>query len=413
MLDFYLSRDFQLSIKNPSESTEGFKIEVYSEILSKYDRVIACVCFDKKQTKQVPLSFMDGVSQEIFISDIYEYELSKSIDVYCICCDNIPPYDDVSSNTVEIEIPPKKDAVLISKEFNENGVYNASEDNADGYSDVTINVPDESKDTLNSLIDRSITTITSDATYIGQNAFNNCSALTEANFPEVTSLSTNTFSYLYKLKKVNFPKATAISANNGFKNCSALTEVNFPNLIHASGTSVFEYCASLTEVNFPNLLTTGQYAFHGCKSLTEINFPNATIIGNHTFQDCTALTKVNLPSVRGIGLDTFRNCSALTEVNFPKATEIGEGAFRNCSAITEVNLPEHVSFIDRYAFQDCTALQYFDMSEVSVIPRIQANTFNNTTCIFLFRDQTQLDECASATNWSTLANRFQIKGVTT
>ena len=53
MISFYLSRDFQLSIKDPSasKSTEGFKIEIYSEILSKYNQVIAFVCFDKKQTK--------------------------------------------------------------------------------------------------------------------------------------------------------------------------------------------------------------------------------------------------------------------------------------------------------------------------------------------------------------------------
>ena len=366
MLDFYLSRDFQLSIKNPSESTDGFKIEVYYEILSKYDQVIACVCFDKKQTKQVPLSFMDGVSQEIFISDIYEYELSKSIDVYCICCDNIPPYDDISSNTVEIEIPPKKDAVLISKEFNKNGVYNASEDNADGYSDVTIDVPDQSKDILNSLIDRTITTITSDATSIGSNAFQNCTSLTEVSFPNVTSI----------------------------------------------GRNAFQQCASLTEVSFPNVTSIGSNAFYSCTSLTEVSFPKVTSIGSNAFQNCTTLTEANFPEVTFTESFAFSNCASLTEVSFPNVTSIGSNAFYSCTSLTEVSFPK-VTSIGSNAFQNCTALKYFDMSEVSGVPSISSTTFKNTTCIFLFRDQTQLDEYANATNWSTLTNRFQIKGAIT
>lgn len=144
---------------------------------------------------------------------------------------------------------------LVTKQITENGTYTAADDNADGYSEVTVDVPDQSKAVLDSLIDRSITTITSDVTSIGGNTF------------------------------------------------------------------------------------------QGCAALTEVSFPNVTSIGNS-------------------------------------------------------------------AFNSCTALKYFDMSEVGGVPSITSTTFKNTTCIFLFRDQTQLDTYASATNWSALADRFQIKGAT-
>ena len=180
----------------------------------------------------------------------------------------------LSKVTVGAALPPP---ILVSKQIIENRTYTAADDNADGYSEVTVDVPDESKAVLDSLIDRTITTITSDATSIGSNAFSNCASLTEVSFPKVTS----------------------------------------------------------------------------------------------------------------IGSNTFQNCTTLTEVSFPKVTSIGSNAFRNCSR-----------------------LQYFDMSEVDKPPIITTNTFYGTTCIFLFRDQTQLDEYASATNWSALADRFQIKGVT-
>lgn len=196
-------------------------------------------------------------------------------------------------------IPEAVQPTLITKQIIENGTYTAENDNADGYSDVTVDVPDESKAVLDSLIDRTITTITSDATSIGSNAFSNCASLTKANFPNVTSI--------------------------------------------------------------------GRNAFQQCTSLTEANFPNATSISSNA----------------------FNSCASLTEVSFPKVTSIGSNAFRNCSR-----------------------LQYFDMSEVDKPPIITTNTFYGTTCIFLFRDQTQLDEYASATNWSALADRFQIKGVT-
>ena len=197
-------------------------------------------------------------------------------------------------------IPTGTAPTLITKQITENGTYTAADDNADGYSDVTINVPDQSKDTLNSLIDRSITTITNDVTSIGGGAFQNC------------------------------------------------------------------------------------------KALTEVSFPNVTSIGGSAFQNCTALTEVSFPKVTSIGASAFNACKALTEVSFPKVASIGSNAFRNCSK-----------------------LQYFDMSEVDKPPIIATDTFYGTTCIFLFRGQTQLDEYASATNWSTLTNRFQIKGAIT
>ena len=147
------------------------------------------------------------------------------------------------------------------------------------------------------------------------------------------------------------------------------------------------------------------------RSITTIT-SDATSIGSHAFCYCTALTEVNFPEATSIGGSAFQNCAALTEANFPKVTSIGNYAFNRCTTLTEVNFPE-VTSIGNYAFNNCKRLNYFDMSEVSRVPSISSATFQGTTCIFLFRDQTQLDTYASATNWSALADRFQIKGATT
>ena len=208
-----------------------------------------------------------------------------------------PTAPNIGLSSVTVGAAPQP--TLITKQITANGTYAAEDDNVDGYSELTVDVPDESKAVLDSLIDRSIATITSDITYIGN------------------------------------------------------------------------------------------YAFHSCSALTEVNFPEVTYIGTYAFYSCSALTEANFPEVKYIGPHAFRSCSALTEAIFPEVTYIGS-----------------------YAFSDCTDLRYFDMSEVDGVPTIASNTFGSTTCIFLFRDQTQLDEYASATNWSALADRFQIKGAT-
>lgn len=41
---------------------------------------------------------------------------------------------------VEYEVPPAPQPILVSKQITENGTYTAADDNADGYSEVTVNV---------------------------------------------------------------------------------------------------------------------------------------------------------------------------------------------------------------------------------------------------------------------------------
>ena len=86
-------------------------------------------------------------------------------------------------------------------------------------------IPAQDNDLLNSLINRSITSIeNSEVTYIGNNAFSNCT----------------------KLTNVSFPNAVSIAAN-AFQNCSNLTSVSFPK-VTTIGTSAFRYCSNLTSV---------------------------------------------------------------------------------------------------------------------------------------------------------------------
>ena len=98
------------------------------------------------------------------------------------------------------------------------------------------------------LVDRSITEISSPAEHVGQFALHSCS----------------------KLKSVNLPNATYID-NSAFKLCTSLTSVVFPK-VNRIDPSAFAECTSLQTADFQCASGWGIYpsAFSGCAKLTAL-----------------------------------------------------------------------------------------------------------------------------------------------
>lgn len=142
---------------------------------------------------------------------------------------------------VEYEAPQP---TLITKQITANGTYSAEDDNADGYSEVTVAVPDASIAILDSLIDGTITKINSNVTKIRNNAFSATS-----------------------LESAIFPFATTIG-NNAFLG-DMLTSVSFPSVTHIGITS-FQACIRLPRAVFPKVTEISNGAFAGCTALTTI-----------------------------------------------------------------------------------------------------------------------------------------------
>ena len=132
-------------------------------------------------------------------------------------------------------------------------------------------IPVQDNTTLNSLIDRSITSIENDeVTSIGVDAFHSCANLTSVSLPNVTSIGTN-----------------------AFYNCTNLTSVSLPN-VTSIGVNAFSNCVNLTSVSLPNVTSIGVNAFSNCTNLTSVSFSNVTSIKVNAFQDCTNLSIVIL-----------------------------------------------------------------------------------------------------------------------
>lgn len=230
------------------------------------------------------------------IADAYDEAESKGATM---------PATENSANLAQTvaSIPEAVQPTLITKQINENGTYTAADDNADGYDEVEVAVPDGSKALLNALIDRTITSIVTDANDIAGQAFS--------------------------------------------------------------------YCTSLISFTSTNAKNIRNLAFDGCSSLVtaDINNEVLTIFGY---------------------------------------------AFRNCRSLTHFVMPSKIRLLYNDAFYNNPNMQYVDMSYVEAIPQTMGSSpFGNSSCPILFKDQAQLDEYASATNWAALADRFQIKGATT
>ena len=117
-------------------------------------------------------------------------------------------------------------------------------------------------------------------------------------------------------------KATYVITSIGedaFKNCTDLTDVEIPNTVTHIGSNAFSGCVQLTELNLPSTVNyIGDQAFAGCTGLTRMTIPNSVqTLGWNAFYGCTSLTDVTLSqSLRQLN-GTFAGCTSLTSVEIP------------------------------------------------------------------------------------------------
>ena len=289
----------------------------------------------------------------------------------------------------------------------------------------------DSRDNCNALIETASntliqgcmnTTIPNSVTTIGDNAFYDCTALTNISIPNsVTIIGDYAFYYCSALTNINIPNSVITIGNYAFFECSALTNINIPNSVTIIGDHAFYNCSALTNINIPNSVTIiGDYAFYYCSALTSIivasdnpkydsrdncnaiietasntlsvgcmntTIPNSvTAIGNSAFSYCNSLANITIPnSVTTIGDDAFFCCTSLTYINIPNSvTTIGSGAFAHCYSLASVTIPNSVTTIRQDAFYYCTSLTYIN------IPNSVTNIYHSA-----FRNCFALDEVYS------------------
>ena len=119
-----------------------------------------------------------------------------------------------------------------------------------------------------------------------------------------------------------------------FADCSSLSSIDIPNSVTSIGRMAFSGCSGLTSITIPNSVTSiGRAAFWGCSGLTSVTIPKSvTSIEERAFMGCSGLTRITIPdSVMSIEEGAFKGCSGLTSIAIPSSvTSIGRGAFDDC-----------------------------------------------------------------------------------
>ena len=252
---------------------------------------------------------------------------------------------------------------LTTKNITQNGTYNASSDNADGYSSVTVNVSGGSgvgitrEVSANGVYQMPASNFTfslpNNATNVGDYglayAFRGCVALTNLDLSSLTNVS------------------GSYALSYAFYNCTGLTSVDLSSLTTVNGTYAmyyaFDNCTNLTNLDLSSLTTiSGTYAmyfaFYNCINLTSVDLSSLTTTNDlnvmaSTFANCTGLTSLNLSGLTTVkgGLGSIcSDCTKLSSVNFNNLQTIGENnnnggyghfsqSFKNCNLLTSITFP--------------------------------------------------------------------------
>ena len=183
------------------------------------------------------------------------------------------------------EMPDRIEAIptgstLISKTITQNGVYNASSDNVDGYSNVDVNVPEKDEyEMLTAVMNKTATEIVSDKI----NELTTWSCAGNDNLQKVI-LSSDKFHF----------GSIANGTVYVFYNCRSLKMLLFPHSTHASegygfGNYYASGCTNLAIVLIHKVGNTGGSSFRGCSQIKSFIVTKTdsiqTLTNANTFRD--------------------------------------------------------------------------------------------------------------------------------
>ena len=168
---------------------------------------------------------------------------------------------------------------------------------------------------IDTLIDRSITEISSDVSSIGDYVFSKCENLLSANFPTAVTVGLRAFEECENLQTVNLPIATTIGTH-AFTQCIRLQSLNAPN-VSSLGASSLKNCNTLKTVTFPLADKIPSNAFSQSTSLTTADFTDATSIETYAFTYCSKFTSLIL---RGEIVVTLDNINVFTGTKIESGT---------------------------------------------------------------------------------------------
>ena len=208
--------------------------------------------------------------------------------------------------TANVNIPEKQ---LGTKTITKNGIYKATDDNLDGYSEVKV---ETSGVDINDYFETN---------YTGNNYTGFIKKVSNKILIKGTSCSSmfQNFNMLSEIPQLDTSKVT--NMNYMFYNCTSLIEIPLLDTSKVTNiASMFYYCTSLTTI--PQLdtskVTNMNNMFYNCTSLIEIPQLDTSKVTNmnNLFYRCTSLIEIPLLDTSKVTnmQQMFYNCTSLTTI---------------------------------------------------------------------------------------------------
>ena len=177
---------------------------------------------------------------------------------------------------------------------------------------------------------------------------------------------------------------------NAFNECFALTTIKLPAELKTIDKQAFRSCSNLATVDYGTKVETiGDGAFWSTGALKKFFFKGSVkTLGANAFQE-SGLTCVHLKGDMTIGKEAFTKCTSLKYVEFPATssatqplTYVAEGMFAGCTSLPFITLPSTVTEIKANAFNGCSNLNYVNILADSPAT-LGANAFPTTAGVYV------------------------------
>ena len=177
---------------------------------------------------------------------------------------------------------------------------------------------------------------------------------------------------------------------NAFNQCTALTTIKLPAELKTIDAQAFRTCINLATVDYGTKVETiGDGAFWYTRALKKFFFKGSVkTLGADAFRE-SGLTCVHLKGDMTIGKEAFMNCASLKYVEFPATssatqplTYVAEGMFAGCTSLPFITLPSTVTEIKANAFNGCSSLKYVNILAASPAT-LGANVFPTTAGVYV------------------------------
>ena len=173
-------------------------------------------------------------------------------------------------------------------------------------------------------------------------------------------------SYKSKIKKIDIKEGVSSIGNNAFANCSELTEVCISEGVILIGNGAFYQCIRLESVDIPNsVIKINGSAFLYCDQLKEISLGENLTEAKSAFNTCHRLKKITFHCKKIGNWFDYDYKSNISEVIIEQGVDtIAQGAFSSFTGLTSIEIPSSLKSIEKNAFRGCTSLNSVHIADL-------------------------------------------------